>query len=69
MSQNKLLLAALKRGPHTTRELFIHFGIGRAASRVCELRVHHDIYTEMVKGTNMHGDKIRYGKYHYVGKL
>lgn len=69
MSQNKLLLAALKREPWTTGELFIHLGIGRPASRVNELREHHDIYTEMITIKNRHGDNIRVGKYHYRGKL
>jgi hypothetical protein len=69
MSQNKLLLAALKREPWSSRDIYIHLGIGRAASRINELRRKFNIETKMIAVKNRYGDTCRVAEYHYVGKL
>jgi len=64
-AQVERVLAYLKRhGTITENEARGELGVGRLASRIDELRKGGwDIQTEMVKGVNRWGEKVRYGKY------
>lgn len=50
MTQNEVLLRALKRGEVlTTMKAFRKWGITRLAARIRELRDHHDIRATMIE--------------------
>ena len=51
-------------GSITTWEAMFDLGIGRLASRICDLRKDgYDITSETVTGVNRLGEKIHYAKY------
>ena len=66
MKQAEVILAALKKGPLTSVEAYVEFGIMRLAARIDELRkMGHSIHTERVKTTNRLGGHCVYARYHY----
>jgi len=64
MTQCEMILEHIqKHGSITDMEAF-QLGICRLSGRIFDLREKgYNIHTEMIKGKNRHGKKIKYGKY------
>ena len=70
MNQCKRILEYIQRyGSISDREAVIDLGIGRLASRICDLRKEgYDIISERVKGKNRFGETNYYARYKLGGK-
>lgn len=67
MTQAEVVLAALHKGPMTSMEAFVEFGITRLAARINELRkAGHDIATIHMTTTNRLGGRCTYARYALV---
>lgn len=59
-----ILQYILEHGSITDREAVIDLGVGRLASRICELRKDgYDIISEREKGKNRYGKITYYARY------
>jgi len=67
MSDKSRVLEHLRsHGTITPLEAFTGFGCYRLGARIWDLRHDgYDITTEMVEGTDQHGEPMRYAKYHF----
>lgn len=65
MTQNEIILEVLRRGEGlTAAEALYRFGIGRLASRICDLRkAGYPILSIRTKGKNRFGGKVYYDVY------
>lgn len=70
MNQCGRILEYIQRyGSISDREAVIDLGIGRLASRICELRkAGYDIISERVKGKNRFGETSYYARYKLGGR-
>ena len=70
MNQCERILEYIQRyGSISDREAVIYLGIGRLASRICDLRKEgYDIISERVKGKNRFGETNYYARYKLGGK-
>jgi hypothetical protein len=67
MKQTQVVLSALEKGPLTSMEAFVEFGITRLAARVDELRKDGvKIHTERINTTNRLGGHCCYARYHLI---
>jgi len=67
MKQREVVLAALQKGPLTSMEAFVEFGITRLAARVNELRkAGHIINTRYINTINRLGGHCNYAEYSLV---
>lgn len=65
MTQNEIILEVLRTGEGlTAAEALYRYGIGRLASRICELRkASYPILSIRTQGTNRYGDTVYYDTY------
>ena len=65
MTQNEIILEVLRTGEGlTAADALYRFGIGRLASRICELRkASYPILSIRTQGTNRYGDTVYYDTY------
>lgn len=70
MNQSEKILKYMERfGSISNQEAVIYLGIGRLASRICDLRKEgYDIISERVKDKNRFGDTNYYARYKLGGK-
>lgn len=62
--QNTVILSLLRERPRTTGEFYKQYGIGRAASRIDELRkAGYVITTELIDVPTRRGDHARVARY------
>lgn len=66
-TQCERVLAALKQLPLTQALAMEHFGVGRLAARIRDLRERgYNIHTETIHDENRFGERVRYARYHLV---
>ena len=65
MGQKEMVLEVLRTGEGlTAADALYRYGIGRLASRICELRKEsYPILSIRTQGTNRYGDKVYYDTY------
>ena len=65
MTQTEIILEVLRTGEGlTAADALYRYGIGRLASRICELRKEsYPILSIRTQGTNRFGDKVYYDTY------
>lgn len=70
MNQCERILKYMERyGSISNREAVIELGIGRLASRICDLRKEgYDITGETVKGKNKFGEETHFTRYRIGGR-
>ena len=70
MNQCERILKYMQQfGSISNREAVIELGIGRLASRICDLRKEgYDITGETVKGKNMFGEETHFTRYRIGGR-
>lgn len=70
MNQCERILEYMERyGSISNREAVIELGIGRLASRICDLRKEgYDITGETVKGKNKFGEETHFTRYRIGGR-
>lgn len=65
MTQNEIIIEVLRTGEGlTAADALYRYGIGRLASRICELRkASYPILSIRTQGTNRYGEKVYYDTY------
>lgn len=65
MTQTEIILEVLRRGEGlTAADALYRYGIGRLASRICELRkASYPILSIRTQGTNRYGDTVYFDTY------